>query len=377
MAKQTKTEQALIQLSKIESKQLVEVSKWEKSQKQIIKDHPFVKIVDTATYQEAKANRTALLKGRTALLGANGQEGTIRSAFKNLLTGSIVILKELASITEPHYEAQQEEVKRYEAVIDEKRQEKIRLQEEERLKEETRIKEINNKIENMYNDFKVDIDKLEFDGIGAMEERFEVFKETADVAEFGEFEVTFYKMLERLDIELIAKVQTLTTSENQRLEHIRLKEEREKFEEEKRIDEEKKAKEQAKIDAENKKIADENRRIADELKEKEGEIAKEKQRLIDAEEARLEKIRTEKLAKQITIKNEKIEKQKIADAKAENIRLKKLMPDKKKAQSIVDSLNFEIINSIKDKEVKSLINDFATDVSGLMNDYTNAIKNLK
>lgn len=377
MAKsQIKTQKALIQLDKINAKQLVEISKWEKTQKKIVIDNPFVEISNTESYNQAKANRTSLLKGRTSLLGANGQEAVIKTAFKSLLTGSITILKDLANITEPHYTKQQEEVKRYESIIEEKRLERAKKAEEERLDEEHRIQLINDNIDRVYEDHRLQINQITFNNIETTQKAVAGLKEL-DTSVYEEFEVTYYKTLERLEELLNEKIETLTISENQRLENIKLAEERKKFEEEKAKTREEENQRQEKINAENQKkfddIAAKQKVIDVANKEKEEKLAKE-QAEIQAEKQRLAKIEEDRLEK---IRLEKEEKQRIVNQKKEEKRLKALQPDMDKAIEQVESLQITTVNTIKDKLVKVLLNDFISEVDTLKNQYKTAIQNLK
>lgn len=374
---QTKTEQALIQLDKINAKQIVEVSKWEKVQKDIIKENPFIEITDTATYNQAKSNRTALLKARTSLLGSNGQEGVIRSTFKNLLTGSINILQGLADMTEPHYSKQQEEVKRYEAIIEEKRLERVKKAEEAALAEEKRILDINNKIDAIHSEYKNKIVALTFDGIIDLEKDIADNLTERDVKEFEEFEITYYKALGQINELLKEQKEILTTSENQRLEGIRLTEERKKFEEEKALAKEEGDKKQAIIDAENKKKADEQaekQRLIDAENEAKAKKLAEQEAEIKAEQERLQKIEDDRLEK---IRVAKEEKQRIANEKKEAKRLKALQPDKDKAIEALYAFQNSISADTKDSEINALLSKYLDEVTDLKEHFIKLIQNLK
>jgi len=360
MENQTKTPKQ-INLKKIDPKQIIGINKWEKIQKQIVIDNPFIEITDTETYKQAKANRTALLKGKTSLLGVNGQEGAIRSSLKRILNGSLSILQNLAEITIPHYEKQQQEIKRYEAIIDEKRKERERKAEEERLIEQKRIEDINNQIDQIYRTEKLKVDNLTFKGIDALKTDWEKNLKQTDTQQFDEFEVTFFKTIERLDELLNEKAASLTISENQRLETIKLEKEKAKFEAEKAKAREIERKKQAKIDAENKKKAKE-------LEEKYAKIKEEKERLEKIENDRLEKIRLEK---------EK--KERIKRERAEAKRLKAMQPDLDKAVDIINFYEFDTteIENIKDVNVKKLLAAFLADIKGVVSSYLTEIQDLK
>jgi len=355
----------LIKLEDINGSQIVDVSKWEKLQNEIVKENPFIEISDTATYNQAKSNRTALLKGRTSLIGANGQQGIIRSTLKAIQNNAIEVLGELANITEPYYEKQQDEVKRYESIIEEKRLERLKKAEEERLLEEKRIQDINDVISAVFSEYKTKISEMTFDSIEEIKKDIWDNLKERNVEEFEEFEVTYYSTVNHIEELLNESIQSLTTTENQRLENLRLADERKKFEEEKAITRAEERKRQNIIDAENKKIEAANQKKFDEL-------AKESAK-VQAEKDRLQKIEDTRIAKELKAKETK---ERIAREKKEAKRLKALQPDKVKALERIDSLQITIENTVKDSEVKELLNQFEVGVNMLKNEYTNLVNNL-
>ena len=354
----TAIESKLINLEDLNANQIVNVSKWEAEQEQIIKDNPFIEITDNETYIIAKSHRTNLLKGRTSLLGKNGQEGIIRSTFKTILNGSISILEDLANKTEPHYNEQQEEVKRWEAVIEEKRQERLKKAEEERLAEELRIETINKNIDAIYDYFKNRIDAMTFESIEDIKSEFWDKLKKRDTSEFEEYEITFNSNLDRLEAALDEKIESLIEAENQRLEKIKLAEERAKFEEEKAKTREEERKRQAIVDADNKKKSEQ-------LAKEQAKIDAEKERLQQAEKERLEKERLEKEKKEQV----KLEKARVKREKA-------LLPDKQKAIEQIESLQITIVNQVKDKDVQIVLNDLVCEISVLKDKFTSLINSI-
>ncbi len=117
---------AIISLEQIDANKLPELQGWKEKQEQLVKDNPFMEITDNTTYAEAKKRRTALVSGRTEIQKA---DKLIASKLKDFRNKVSQISNSLIEISKPHEEKQQEEVKRYEAVKEQERQEKIRLEE--------------------------------------------------------------------------------------------------------------------------------------------------------------------------------------------------------------------------------------------------------
>ena len=362
-----KEQTKLISIDAIKPQQLIEITKWKADQNSIVKNNPFIEITDTSTYTTAKAHRTALKRGRTALLGRNGQEGIIKAAFKNVLNNTVVALNSLAEITDPAYEKQQAEINRYEVVIEERRQERIQKAEEEARLEEQRIIKINDAIETLFQDKRNEIQELSFEKLAYGEELIQELK-VKDTTEFEEFEITFYKAIERLETVLVEHTNITTKDEERRLEDIRLTKERAELEEEQRLNnvrlaeeqkkrDEENAKQQKLIDAENVRIAVEKRNIQLE-KDKLAEIKRKEQDAIDKKKA---------IA---------VEKKRIA---VEGKRLKALLPDKEKALLIIDTISFDTseIENIKDDTVKRTIREFITNITATTNQYKLIVKSLK
>ncbi len=348
----------LIKLEKIDAKNIIEVSKWEEEQQKIVKDNPFVEIVDNATYIQAKANRTNLLKGRTALLGTNGQEGTIKRAFKSLTTSIVDKLKELSSITEPYYEKQQEEVKRYEAILEEKRKEKQRLAEEKILAEEKRKQELVAKINGVYATAKELIDDTTFDKIDNTTAYIQGLKE-ADTEGYEEYEVEYFKTINTLEDDLEKKVIRLKEDEERRLDKIKLDQLKAEFEKEKKKTREEERKRKEKAD---KEAAAERKILKKELEE------------LRVEKARLKKIEDDRIAKE---EKEKEKKEALLKEKARKKREKELQPDKDKALAIIKSLDVtDDTEVIKDVSIGDAVNMFIHDYEVLKLKYIKQIEEL-
>lgn len=107
------------------------VKHFEQQQKKLVKENPFIEIVDNKTYELAKKNRTALLKGRT---GLQAQEKDIKNVVNNIKSYTSEKIKNLIEITLPAEQKQQEEVKKYEEEREKKRLAKEKEAEEIRKK---------------------------------------------------------------------------------------------------------------------------------------------------------------------------------------------------------------------------------------------------
>ena len=127
MAKSTKS--TPVELMTIDPKNIKELSGWEVKQNELVKNHPFVKITDNETYEEAKKNRTALRTGRTDI---QKQDTSIGSFFRELRSKTKKIADSLIDITKPHEDKQQAEIDVWEAKKAEEKAEKERIEQEDR-----------------------------------------------------------------------------------------------------------------------------------------------------------------------------------------------------------------------------------------------------
>ena len=208
----------VLDLAAIDPKNLPELSGWKEKQLQAVKDNPFVQITDNETYESAKKNRTALVTCRTTL---QKQDKAVASKLKELRTNVGNVTQELIEITLPHENKQQEEVKRYEAILEQKR-----IEREE--KERKRIEGIQQKIQD-FKDF-VSTKKSEMafgtidESINVCEKLYEEYKQDFD---FEEFLPLFETAYSEAMISLNEKANELREKEKQRLENERLAKEAE------------------------------------------------------------------------------------------------------------------------------------------------------
>ena len=147
----------------------------------LVKENPFIEIVDTKTYEAAKKSRTTLVSGRTnlqkQLTVINGKLNPVKSFVKTEI-------ESLIEVSKPAEELQQAEVKRFEAIQDEKRIERERIAEEKKEK-------IKGMIDEIISDWTKSIKELSFEKIKSFQSEFEEFFEKIDCSKFEDLEIHF------------------------------------------------------------------------------------------------------------------------------------------------------------------------------------------
>ena len=231
-------------------------------QLEVVKNNPYVEILDNKTFDEAKKSRTALKLARTSV---QNQDKIIASN----LQGVRKLIKskhdELIEIVSGHEEKQQIEVTRFEQIKENERLERDRLETE-------RVEKIKNKIDSIENESYKIINSWTFENIKNADSS--VFIPAIDDFDFEEYEILLDQVKERIQNVVSDKVASLRTQENERLEKIKLQEEKEAAE--------KKANDlQAKFDAQNAQI--EKERLAREEIENKAKIEAEKKDIEEKE----------------------------------------------------------------------------------------------
>lgn len=227
------------QLTELKANQLIELEGWEQKQKEVVEANPFIPINDPKSYDQAKKNRTALKSARTEV---EKQDRLIGSTLSNFRKDTKAVAENLISITKPHEERQQEEVSRYEEILEERKNEKERLEKE-------RVGKIQEKIQFIETFMKTAIDKMTFETIGATED---VLKSDSVVVDFDfeEFQVLFDNMTNEHWNFFNQNKEKLQQEEADRIERERLEEENKKQQAEL---EELRAEKQKNIDIQNQK----------------------------------------------------------------------------------------------------------------------------
>lgn len=216
------------EISKIENfnvNALEEIKGKEKLIESVIKENPFVKIVDNKTYEEGKKSRTALRTCRTDL---EKEEKALHNAVKKVLTEPIKnIYGTFKEKVTPLEDKQQEEVKAWEDIKEQERLKKLQI-------EEARKQKHRDNIELFFNLNKIIIEDLTFENI-----RHELVFSNDDQEftseSFEEFADVFEAKVDVLTTMLKDKIKTLQEKENIRLENERLENERKENERKQKI----------------------------------------------------------------------------------------------------------------------------------------------
>lgn len=202
---------------------------------QVIEDNPFIEIIDNKTYDEAKKRRTAL---KTARVKPQNDDKLIASKIQVIRKSIKGKNDELADLVIPYEEKQQDEVARWETIKENERLEKERL-------EQIRVDTIKKAIEEIETECYTSINKMIFASIDISTK--EIHSLLNSDQDFEEFDYNFTLAKTRVETALTEKITSLENGENERLEKIKLQEERDAAE--------KKARElQAQIDAQNAQI---------------------------------------------------------------------------------------------------------------------------
>lgn len=383
-------------LETINPSELPELQGLKEKQLKLVEANPFVHIQDAKSYDEAKKARTNLLTGRTDI---EKQDKVIAGKIKKFREMVAGISADLISITRPHEEKQQEEVKRWEAIKEAEKAEKQRLEEE-------RINTIKAAINDLIGNAVARIESLTFADLNALKEDFEENLYKTDVAQFEEFELDFNERLQFVKSQLAAKEKQLNEIEAQRLENLRLEEERKKLEAERaeleRLKKEAEAKAEADAKALKEKQASDEARIAKEKDEAEAKLAAEKKAIADQQKAAQDKLDKERkeledekarIAQAEADKKAKEEADRLAAEKAEADRIQAekdeeekrlkaeraeaLKPEKEKAIDFLKSLEFKNkFPAINDTEITDLLEAFCRQIDIQQNELVKTIINL-
>lgn len=349
----------LLKIEALDVNKLPELQGMREKQLQIVKENPYIEITDNKSYDEAKKARTTLVTARTEI---QNQDKLIASKIQAFRKSVSAVSEELISITRPHEEKQQQEVKRWEEVKEKEKQEKARLEEE-------RKNNIRNSISCIIDEAFMKINKCSFETIDSLKVDFEEGIYKTELSQFEEFEIDFNEKLIQVKNAFSSKIKTLEETEVQRLENIRLQEEKAKLDAEKaKIEADRKAEEErakkerealavekAKHEAELKAKEEEARKLREaaeaKLRKEREEIEAEKARLAKIENDRLAKIEAEHKAKEEAERQEREKVEAEARAKAEAERLEALKPEKEKLLHYIENIE-NAISSVEPPQLK-------------------------
>lgn len=200
----------LITLDSLNAKNLPELQGLKDKQLELVKECPFVEIIDNSTYELAKKHRTALVKGRTSLESQDKLIASKLTAFRKEVKS---VTDELISITLPHEEKQQEEVKRFEQIKENERLERERIENE-------RIEKIKSTISDFESCCYALISQMTFQN--AKETKETLDKHFSIDYDAQEFDILYQQAKMRVQSQFDLKHSEVQEKENQRLENERL-----------------------------------------------------------------------------------------------------------------------------------------------------------
>lgn len=202
-----------LQLEDLKVSNLPELKGWKEKQEQLVKDNPYVEIVDNKTYTAACQNRTALLKGRTELEKQDKLIASKVASFRKEVKTETDIL---IAITLPSEEKQQAEVKRYETIKAEAKAEEDRIESE-------RIEKIKTKIDDFETKSYGLIATITFSNVEKVGDEINLIAN--EDFDYEEYDILFENAKARIQIQYDAKFLDVQEKEEQRLENERLEKE--------------------------------------------------------------------------------------------------------------------------------------------------------
>lgn len=384
----------LITLDSLNAKNLPELQGLKDKQLELVKECPFVEIIDNSTYELAKKHRTALVKGRTSL---ESQDKLIASKLTTFRKEVKSVTDELISIILPHEEKQQEEVKRFEQIKENERLERERLENE-------RIEKIKSTISDFESCCYALISQMTFQN--AKETKETLDKHFSIDYDAQEFDILYQQAKNRVQSQFDLKHSEVIEKENQRVENERLAREKaeadaklkaieEQQEKERAEREEKEREEKVKVfEIRKNRLAEigiilnslgffvfpdskifvvnysiENIFYADVI-HFENILTKAKKAIQDAKEE------TERLAKQKE-EDERLSKLDAENLKKENkARVKRLANDKKIISESLETYFADLHFATENQETKDFIENANTRIQSLKNELLTDLKNL-
>lgn len=211
MAKEQKTELAVIDFTKFSVAQLPELKGKKEEIASIIKANPIVEIVDNATYESAKKSRTTVRSLRTSL---EGEQKAVKKKIKEHVLD--VVDKEYDTLVlgvKSAEQSRQEPIDVWEEKKEQERQEKARL-------EELRVKQIKDAIQTFRDEWEDTFNRMTFERISYCEEFFGKTVGEFDRIKLAEFEVLFDDAVSFLNKLFDFKSTTLAEQEKIRIDNL-------------------------------------------------------------------------------------------------------------------------------------------------------------
>ncbi len=215
MAKETKTELAVIDFTKFSVAQLPELKGKKEEIASIIKANPIVEIIDNSTYESAKKSRTAVRSLRTSL---ENEQKTVKKKIKEHVLD--VVDKEydiLVLGVKSEEKDRQDPITIWEDKKEQERLEKVRLEQE-------RIDSIKSLIVGFRQNWEDLISQLFFSEIDNLKSQFYAVVNQFNRNALDEYEVLFDDAVSHLTNLLNSRISTLTEQEQIRIDNLLIEE---------------------------------------------------------------------------------------------------------------------------------------------------------
>jgi len=214
--KQTTTQAKVekFDLMKVDNNQLIHVNEWEQKLKKLVKENPFVEIVDKESYNLAKS-RKAVLKNARLELRTTGKKESQESILMTKINGIKSFVKDaidkLVAIPTTPEDLQQDEIDRYDLILQAEKDEADRL-------EGIRTDAIKTEIERVKGVLQETIDGSSFATLVDDELAFRLL--TTSVFDFQEFDFLFDEMIVEMTKKMEDNVKLITDAESTRIENL-------------------------------------------------------------------------------------------------------------------------------------------------------------
>ena len=206
------TEKEKFELLKLDANQLVELDQWENKLNDLVKENPYIAIDDLESFNEAKKRRTNLKSGRTEVEKQDGLIATFVQQFRKTIKAKS---ENLVEIVKPHETKQQQEIDRWQKILDDKKAEKDKI-------ENDRVEKIKNKILEVETQLDSIVEHLVFDNINQAETDFVSFpKQAIKDFDFQEFKFMYDEMIEHKTTKLKLAIIEAKEKESNRIENLK------------------------------------------------------------------------------------------------------------------------------------------------------------
>ena len=213
MAKQDNKQEIKFELTNFNPNQIVDFSKWEKQQQQVVAENPFIEVVDNETWEIGKSRRTALRTARTTL---EKERDDVKRELNNVKKFVANKYDEFIEITVPAEEKQQETVKAFEAKKEAEKQREAEA-------EEKRANDIRERIDTIEGQLDAVVLKMKHDTVDESRAEFDDIVDDANAQQFDEFGFLMNEAIKRQQEHFDKHAEMVIADEQKRLDELKVK----------------------------------------------------------------------------------------------------------------------------------------------------------